>query len=178
MSISPGGRRLILSLHLAVSVGWIGAVAAYLALDVATVATDDPAILRAAYVGMEIIVRSVIVPLAIASLISGIVISLWTRWGLFRHYWVVTSLLLTVLATAVLLSETRTVRALADIAVDPSTTPEKLASLNSTVVHSIGGMLVLGTILMINVFKPRGMTRYGWRKQQASQRGASVRQMN
>lgn len=170
-------RKLVFSIHLTVSVGWIGAVAAYLALDVATVATDDPQILLAAYLGMDLIVRSVIVPLAIATLITGVVTSLGTRWGLFRHYWVVISLLLTVLATVVLLSETRTVSALADIAADPSTTPEQLAALNSTLVHSIGGMLILGAILVLNVYKPRGMTRYGWRKQQASLRGSPARQM-
>lgn len=170
----PGVRKLVLSIHLAVSVGWIGAAAAYLAFDITTVATHDPQVLRAAYVGMDLILRSVIVPLSVATLISGIVISLGTRWGLFRHYWVVISLALTVLATVVLLSEARTVRALAGIAADPSTTAEQLAALPSTLVHSIGGILVLGVILVLNVYKPRGATRYGWRKQQASQRKASV----
>ncbi len=173
MTMGPGLRKLVLSIHLVVSVGWIGAVAAYAALDVGTVASNDPGILRAAYLGMDIIVRSVIVPLAIASLISGIVMSLGTRWGLFRHYWVVISLLLTVLATAVLLSKTRTVSALADIAADPSTTAEELAALSSTLVHSMGGMLVLGAVLVLNVYKPRGLTRYGWRKLQSANGKAS-----
>jgi uncharacterized membrane protein len=105
------------------------------------------------------------VPLAISTLITGIVISLGTRWGLFRHYWVVLSLLLTVVATVVLLSETRTIGALARVAADPSTSPEELAALNSTLVHSIGGLLVLVAVLVLNVYKPRGLTRYGWRRQ-------------
>jgi hypothetical protein len=163
--LRPGLRKLVLSIHLVVSVGWIGTVAAYLALDLATATSDDAGMLRAAYAGMDLIVQNVIVPLAIASLTTGIVISLGTRWGLFRHYWVVISLSLTTLATAVLLSETRTVRALASIAADPVTTPEELAALNSTLVHSIGGLLVLLTLHILNVYKPRGMTRYGWRKQ-------------
>lgn len=174
--LGPGLRKLVLSIHLTVSVGWIGAVAAYLTLDVTTVTADDPEILRAAYVGMELIVRSVIVPLAIATLISGIGISLSTRWGLFRHYWVVISLLLTVFATAVLLYETGTISAFAEIAADPSTTPENLIALNSTLVHSIGGMVVLGAILVLNVYKPRGMTRYGWRKRRAPESGPTGRQ--
>lgn len=174
MPITPRLRKVLLSIHLVVSVGWIGAVAAYLALDVATVAANAPATLRAAYLGMDLIVRTVIVPLAIATPATGIVISLSTRWGLFRHYWVVISLILTVAATGVLLSETRTVRALADIAADPSTTAEELASLSSTLVHSGGGMLVLGAVLVLSVYKPRGMTRYGWRKQQGAKRKASV----
>lgn len=166
--VKPGLRKLLLSIHLVVSVGWIGAIAAYLALDVTTVAADDPARLRAAYMGMDLIVRTVIIPLAITTLISGIVVSLGTRWGLFRHYWVLISLLLTILAAAVLLSETRTVSALADIAADPSKTPAELAALPSTLVHSIGGMVVLGAVLVLNVYKPRGMTRYGWHKQRES----------
>jgi hypothetical protein len=165
--MQPWLRKLVLSIHLIVSVGWIGAVAAYLALDLTTVASDDPGTLRAAYLGMDRIVETVIVPLAIATLITGIIISLGTRWGLFRHYWVVISLLLTVLATVVLFSETRTINTLAGIAGDPGTTPEELANLDSTLVHSIGGLIVLTVILILNIYKPRGLTRYGWRKQQA-----------
>jgi hypothetical protein len=176
MPIKRGLRKLLLSVHLMVSVGWIGAVAAYITLDVTTIATDAPATLRASYVGMDLIVRTVIVPLALTSLISGIVISLGTRWGLFRHYWVLISLLLTIVATAVLLSETRTVAALAAIAADPSKTPAELVALPSTLVHSIGGMVVLVGVLVLNVYKPRGMTRYGWRKQDASKRASSLQE--
>lgn len=157
-------RKLVLSIHLTVSVGWIGAAAAYLALDVATVATSDPQILRAAYIGMNLIVRAVIVPLAITTLASGVVVSLTTRWGLFRHYWVVISLALTVVATVVLLFETQTVSALAAAAANP----EQLTELDSTLVHSIGGVLILTAVLVLNVYKPRGVTRYGWRRQQSS----------
>ena len=46
----------------------------------------------------------VIVPLAIASLLTGVVQALATPWGLFRHYWVVIKLFLTVFATLVLLA--------------------------------------------------------------------------
>lgn len=110
-------------------------------------------------------VRTVIVPLAIATLATGIIISLGTRWGLFRHYWVVISLVLSVVATVVLLSETRTVSALAQVAADPATTANELAALTSTLVHSIGGLVVLLAILVINVYMPRGLTRHGWRRQ-------------
>lgn len=166
----PWLRKLVLSIHLIVSAGWIGAIAAYLVLDLATVTSDDPGTLRAAYAGMDLIVQSVIVPVAIATLVTGITISLGTRWGLLRHYWVVISLLLTLVATAVLLAETRTVGALASIAADPATTSGELSALASTLAHSIGGLIVLVVILVLNVYKPRGMTRYGWRKQQTSKR--------
>jgi hypothetical protein len=163
--LRSGSRKLVLSVHLVVSVGWIGALAAYLAFDVATATSGDPGTLRAAYAGMDLIVRTVIVPLAIATLATGIIISLGTRWGLVRHYWVVISLVLTIVATVVLLLETRTVAALAQVAADPLTTASELTALNSTLVHSIGGLAVLLAILVLNVYKPRGLTRYGWRRQ-------------
>lgn len=160
-----GIRKLVLSIHIVVSVGWIGALGAYLALDLTTVRSDDPYLLRSAYAGMDLIVHSVIVPLAIATLLTGMIISLGTRWGLFRYYWVMITLLLTVMATVVLLVETRTIGALAEVAADPSTTRDELAALNSTLVHSVGGLVVLLAVLVLNVYKPRGLTRYGWRKQ-------------
>ena len=165
MRLRSGSRKLLLSVHLVASVGWIGALAAYLAMDIVIVASGDPGTLRAAYAGMDLITRTVIVPLAIATLATGIMLSLGPRWGLFRHYWVVISLALTVVATMVLLLETGTIRVLAQVAADPATTADTLTSLNSTLVHSIGGLVLLLAILVLNVYKPRGLTRYGWRTQ-------------
>ena len=55
--------------------------------------------MRAVYLAMHLTTWFVIVPLCLASLLTGIVQSLGTTWGLFRHSWIVTKLLLTVLAT-------------------------------------------------------------------------------
>lgn len=164
--MSPGVRKFTLAVHLTVSIGWLGAVAGYMALDVAAAASDDGQILRAAYLGMELIALRVIVPLAIASLVTGIVISLGTKWGLFRHYWVIVSLVLTIIATGVLLIETRTIRSYARIARDSAASAEQLGALGSTLVHSIGGTIVLLVILVLNIYKPQGITSYRWRRQQ------------
>ncbi|MGH2401032.1 MAG: DUF2269 domain-containing protein [bacterium] len=166
MTMSSGFRKFALAVHLTFSIGWIGAIAAYLALDVATAASRNAQTLRSAYLGMELIARNVIVPLAFASLLTGLVMSLGTKWGLFRHYWVVISLVMTIIATAVLLVETRTISHLAGIAADPTTSAEELRVLGSTLVHSVGGAVVLVVILVLNLYKPQGMTRYGWRRQQ------------
>jgi hypothetical protein len=172
--MSPALRKFVLAVHLTVSVGWIGAVAGYIAFDVATATGQDAETLRAAYLAMERIAGYVIVPLALASLLTGLVVSLGTKWGLFRHYWVLISLLLTTIATVVLLAETRTIGHFADIAADPTATGEDLRALGSTLVHSVGGTVVLLVVLVLNVYKPQGMTRYGWRKQN-EQRTASQR---
>jgi hypothetical protein len=120
---------------------------------------------------MGLIAWYVIVPLALASLLTGLLMSLGSKWGLFRYYWVLISLLLTIFATVVLLVETQTIGHYAVVASDPATSGEELRTLGSTLVHSVGGTVVLLVILVLNVYKPRGMTRYGWRKQQAEKLG-------
>ena len=171
MKMTPNVRKFALAAHVTTSVGWLGAVAAYIALDVATATSRDAQTLRSAYLAMESITGSVIVPLAFASLFTGIVMSLGTTWGLFRHYWVLISLLLTIMATIVLMVERSTISSLANMAVDPTTSNDDLQSLRSTLAHSVGGTMVLLVILVLNIYKPRGLTPYGWRKQQEERNG-------
>ena len=170
MNMKPRLRKFALAAHITLAVGWIGAVAGYIALDVAAATSQDAQTLRAAYLAMELIAWYVIVPLAFASLLTGFVMSLGTKWGLFRHYWVLISLLLTIIATIVLLVETQTISYFAEIAADPTRSSDDLRALGSTLVHSVGGIVVLLVILVLNVYKPRGMTRYGWRMQQQEER--------
>jgi hypothetical protein len=171
--LSPPLRKATLALHLAVSVGWIGAVAAYLALDLAASTSSDAATLRAAYFGMGLIAGAVTVPLAIATLVTGLVVSLGTKWGLLRHWWVLVSLALTIVATVVLIAETSTIAAYAKVAADRFTTEAELRGLGSTLVHSVGGSIVLLVVLVLNVYKPIGLTPYGWRKHREERRARS-----
>lgn len=161
--MSPRVRKLALTVHLAVSVAWIGAVAAYLALDVTGMRSQDEGTLRAAFLAMAVITWWTIVPLAFASLVTGLVMAVGTKWGLFRHWWVVLSLLLTVFAVLVLLVETQTIDRYAALAADPATPVEDLRALPGTLLHSGLGLVVLLGVLVLNVYKPRGLTRYGWR---------------
>jgi hypothetical protein len=166
MIMKPGVRKFALAVHLTLSVGWIGAVAAYITLDVSTIASSNPQALRSAYSGMDLIVRSVIVPLALGTLATGLIMSSGTKWGLFRYYWVLISLVISTIAATVLLIETQTISHLAKVASDSQTSVTELRSLGNTLAHSVGGTVVLLVVLVLNIFKPKGMTRYGWRKQE------------
>jgi uncharacterized membrane protein len=159
-------RKLMLTIHIIVSVGWVGAVLAYIPLDVTAATSDDAPTLRVAYSAMDTVARWVLVPLALAALATGVWISLGTTWGLFRHYWVIVSLLLTTIAVVVLLVETQVISYYAGVARDASATDADLRALGNTLPHSVGGLAVLLFTLVLNVYKPRGLTRYGWRKQQ------------
>lgn len=119
--------------------------------------------MRAAWTAMELIGWFAIVPLALASLLTGLIMSLGTKWGLFRHYWTLISLVLTVLATSVLLLHMPDVSFLADVAQEAE--GARLVGLGGDLFHSGLGLVVLLVIQVLNVYKPPGMTPYGWRKQ-------------
>ena len=162
MTMPPRLRKVVLTAHVLSSVGWLGAVLAYIALDIAAVTGQDVQLVRAAYLAMELTAVYAIVPLGLASVLIGVVNAVGTSWGLFRHYWVIVKLLLTLVATTVLLLETQTIRSLAAAArsvADPRDLP-------GTLPHSVGGLVVLLILTIISIYKPRGLTRYGWRKQQ------------
>jgi hypothetical protein len=103
-----------------------------------------------------------IVPLALGSLVTGLIMALGTAWGILRHYWVLITLGLTAFSTAVLLLHMPTVIFIARIAqgADRAT----LSNLGGDLVHPGLGLLVLLLITGLNVYKPRGLTPYGWRK--------------
>ncbi len=168
MTMTPGIRKFVLTAHVTFSVGWIGAVVVYLALGVAAVTSQDAQTVRAAWIAMELTGWYVIVPLALAALLTGLVMSLGTRWGLFRHYWVLFSLVLTILATVVLLLHMPDVSVLADVAQEAE--GASLDGLVGDLLHPGLGLVVLLVIQVLNVYKPQGMTRYGWRKQQQERR--------
>lgn len=172
MIMSPALRKAALTAHVTSSVGWLGSVTAFLALAVAGLASDDDQTVRAVYVAMEVLGWTVLVPLAVAALATGLAQSLGTPWGLFRHYWVLLKLAMTVLATAVLLLYTTTLTYLADAASQPATVGRDVGVLPSAspVLHSGAALIVLLVAACLSVYKPRGLTNYGWRKQQRTPR--------
>ncbi|MDQ3937605.1 MAG: hypothetical protein M3253_02880, partial [Chloroflexota bacterium] len=127
------------------------------------------ATVRSAWLAMGIVVSWAIVPLALAGLLTGLVMALGTKWGLFRHWWVLISLALTILATVVLLAEAGVVTRSAAIAA-ASTSEIEVRALRPTLLHSIGGLVVLLVVQVLNVYRPPGLTPYGWRKQQEEHR--------
>jgi hypothetical protein len=170
VTMKPGVRKFALSVHLTFSIGWIGAVLAYLALGIAAVTSEDIQTIRAAWTAMEITGWYVIVPLAVVSLLTGLVMAIGTKWGLFRHYWVLISFALTVFATTVLLLHMPTVSSTADVAQEAE--GAALEALGGDLGHPGIGLVVLLVVQVLNMYKPSGMTRYGWRKQQ-EQRASS-----
>ena len=163
----PGLRKLALMAHVTASVGWLGAVIVFLMLSVLGVTSHDPQTVRGAHVVMEPIGWFVLVPLSLASLLTGVVQSLGTDWGVFRHYWVVFKLAINLLATIVLLLYMQTLAYLADVA-EPASSSADVRELRtlSPVLHAGAAVLLLLVATTLAVYKPRGVTWYGRRKLQ------------
>lgn len=165
MSATPLARKAGLTVHVVSSVGWLGAVLMYLGLGLTAVTSDDVALLSAVYLAMDAASWTVLVPLALASLVTGITQSLVSSWGLWRHYWVIVKLALTGIATAVLLLYTQTLAVFADVAGRDALGAAELSLLrgSSVVLHSGGALLLLLITTALAMYKPAGLTRRGQR---------------
>jgi len=164
VTMSPRIRKFALTAHLTSSVGWLGAVAVFLALAVVGLTSRDARTVRGVYLVMEPTAWLILVPLSFASLLTGVVMSLGTAWGLFRHYWVLFKLLLTVFATIILLIYMGTFRQMAGGAADPIADLRVIRN-PSPVLHAVLALLVLLVATVLAVYKPQGITAYGRRKQ-------------
>jgi len=160
MTMTPDLRKFALTAHITSSVGWLGAVVAYLALAIAGLASQDAQLVRSAYLAMELTGWFVIVPLSLASLLTGLVQSLGTDWGLSRHYWILEKLVLTIGATTILLLHMPTVG--------------RMSGMMAEVIHAGGGLLVLLVATTLSVYKPWGRTPYGRRKRRERYRGVAA----
>lgn len=165
MTMSPALRKLVLTVHVACSVGWLGAVAAFLALALSGLTTTREETMRGAYLAMETLGWYVLVPSSLASLGTGVVQSLGTTWGLFRHYWVFIKLLLTVFATLVLLVHMQPVgvvaRAAAELAGASLSSPDLVRLRIQLAADAAAALVVLLVATTLSVYKPRGLLRPG-----------------
>ncbi|MPZ41316.1 MAG: hypothetical protein GEU95_25370 [Rhizobiales bacterium] len=173
MTMTSGLRKFVLAAHVTSSVGTLGAVTVFLALAVVGLTSQDAQMVRAVYIANGLIAWYIILPLILAALLIGVVQSLSTPWGLFRHYWVLAKLLLTIVTIYVLLNQMDGISYIAGVAAETTLSSADLRGLrNSLWNHAGGGLVVLLVLVGLSIYKPRGMTRYGWRKQH-EQREAS-----
>ena len=165
-TMAPRLRKAVLATHVAASVGWLGAVVAYLPLAVTVLTSKNIDVVRGVYAAMDATVWYALVPLSLASLLTGLISALFTAWGLFRHYWVLFKLVLNLFATAILVGYTGTIDTFTAAAAMPGVSVADLAEGGhpTHLAHAIGGLLVLVSATVLAVYKPRGLTPYGIRK--------------
>lgn len=164
-------RKLALTTHVSVSVGWLGAAASVLCLGAAALASVG-ARSDAYLLGTAVIWRFLIVPLSLAALATGVLLALATQWGLLRHRWVVAKLVLTTCAVVLLLLHTRSLLpSLVDAATHPAVSDHSSAGHHGgipprihLVIAASGSLLLLLATTALSVFKPWSTTRFGRRE--------------
>jgi hypothetical protein len=175
MMMGPKARRFVLFTHVTTSVGWLGAVAVFLALGLTATVSDDPQTVRAIFLVMPAAGWAALVPLAALSLLTGLIQSLGTVWGLVRHYWVLFKLLINLAGLVVLLAYMQTLTYLAGLAADPAFQAGSLGDMRrSPLIHSVLALLLLLAATVLAVYKPRGLTAYGHRQQEHRVRAGAM----
>ena len=157
MLMSPRLSKALLTSHITTSVGWIGAVIVFIVLGFAGLTSDDLQLVRSSYLAMELSAWFVIVPFCLASLFTGILQATGTKWGLFKYYWIVVKLFITVAMTVLLLLHLQPIEYLAGLA------KQSDFSNNGNSGHVINliakaGTAVIGLLFIttISVYKPWG----------------------
>jgi hypothetical protein len=178
MLMTPFFRKLGLTAHITFSVGWFGAVAGFLALAIAGLTTQNTQVAVSSYISMDLISWFVIIPACFGTLLTGLIQSLGTQWGLFRYYWVFVKLLLTVVATVVLLLHMQPISYMADMVSGMPLSDSDLRGLRIQLIADAGAaMLVLLIATTLSVYKPWGYTPYGLRRLQEQQKRAKSRRL-
>jgi len=168
-------RKLTLTLHVVASVGWIGAVASFLALAVTGFVSPEIELVRASYIAMDLTYRWVVIPLGLASLVSGLVSSLITEWGLFRYYWVLVKILMTIPAVVLMLVHMQQVGYLAGtVAAAVFSSAETTGLRAQLIAYACAAWLVLLAATVLSMYKPRGRTPFGGRRLQQRNGGEGL----
>lgn len=153
--------KLMLTTHITFSVGWIGTVAAFLALSIVGLIGNDEMV-RACYIAMEVVAWFIIVPFCFASLLTGLIQALGTSWGLFKHWWVLVKLILTLIATLILILHMQPISYLGEVATQKSIGYDELRNLRIRIIaDAAAAILVLVAITTVSVYKPWGKIQFG-----------------
>jgi hypothetical protein len=99
----PTVSKLMLTIHIIFSVGWLGALTGFIALNIAGLTSHNAQVIQSTYFAMDLIGWYVILPSCLGALLTGLIQSLGTKWDLFKHYWILIKFLLTVGSTFLLL---------------------------------------------------------------------------
>jgi hypothetical protein len=162
---------MTITAHVTFSVGWLGAVAAFLVLSIAGLTSHDAEVVRGAYLSMDLISRFIVIPMCFAALATGLLQALGTPWGLFRYYWILVKFGLALFATIALLlhqfvAVAEAAKRVSGAAAETLFSAD-LCPLKTELVRAPSlAILLLLVVTTLGVYKPWGLTRYGRRKQQ------------
>lgn len=178
--MSPPVRRTVLTLHVVISVGWLGLDLGLLGLGVTALTTGDPEMLRASYLAMDVFGDALIIPVSLGALLTGVLLCLGTPWGFVRYRWVLIKLVTTLAAVTASVLALRPHIETAATAVSKALPAELLSldlgGVDRVLVIAPSVALALYVLnVALSVFKPFGRTAYGRRRSARPDRAAGPR---
>lgn len=162
MRLTARTRKFSFTAHVISSVGWLGAVAAFLVLSVIGLKSSTADVVKACYISMNLVGGYIILPLGIGAFVTGLITALGTRWGLFKQYWVATKFILTIGAIFLLVLHQFTAvaaaaRSVSHIAADDMPHVNGLAA--QLVADASLAVVVLTATTALSIYKPWGQVR-------------------
>ncbi|MCZ8523254.1 MULTISPECIES: hypothetical protein [Paenibacillus] len=93
-------RRWLLTVHLVLASIMLGGAVLFLVLSITAAGTDDPVLLHACYTVMLALSRTSVRASTIGTVVTGVLLSVFTHWGLLKYYWIIAKEVLTLAAAA------------------------------------------------------------------------------
>lgn len=173
MRLSKTYRRVLLTVHVISSVGWLGLSIANIALALTIYTTTDPLLQHSVYRVLEVVGTTVILPISLTAFVTGVLASIGTQWGLIRHKWVLVKFALTLLTVLLtFFSLLPGLRAAAEVVA--VTDPGELAPVDGSGLLSAAfvSTSIYTFNVVLSVFKPWGRTRWGKRAVESTRKRA------
>ncbi|MEU9991013.1 DUF2269 domain-containing protein [Streptomyces sp. NPDC048045] len=168
MMLSRPARRASLVVHVAASASWLGLTLGLLALGITATATGSAVTAQASVRGMKLFADWLLLPVAFLTLLSGVLLSMGTPWGLARHRWVYIKFWLTLATTA---ATAFALRPGVNSALAALTAGGPLPGARAVLAGPVVSLSAYVFMTAISVLKPWGLTRRG-RNHRAAARAA------
>lgn len=166
-------RRVLVTLHVALSVGWLGASMVMLTLAVAARTGQPAEQTRGVYWAMHLVADVLLIPLSLSVLLIGVLVAVTSPWGLLRYWWVTIKLIATCAAVTLSLLALPALTSVAyRDAIRHAMAAEHSAGNRLIIAGSVSVVLYL-SLTAVSVLKPWGRTARG-RRHASQQHSASI----
>lgn len=158
--MNQNSRKVILLFHIITTISWLGSIIAYLPFAIAIINEPSLEALKGSYTAMNLIAWQVVLPLSLLSFISGLILALTSKWGLFKYYWVTIKIGINLVSILVLIKYLLNLKPFLTLFEGPIS-PEGLSKLQTPghLVHASLAILALLIASFLSVFKKPGLIK-------------------
>jgi ferredoxin-NADP reductase len=155
-------RKVWLTLHVGIGVGWLGISMGMLFLAIIGATADSHELQHGAYLLLSRFEILLAIPSALLTIITGVVVSLGTPWGLLKHKWVLVKLVIALAVPFLAFFEGPWIE---ELEARSASGPTESGATGVLLIGAMGLFVaLLWTATILSVFKPGGRTRWGRRK--------------